>query len=526
MNDSIGKKNVFILVFEIFLIVLGIGGITFAFSKLLNNSSQTLVKASEYNVDYIGDKEIHATNLEPISDSKVGYNTTEGVVRLEFSLKGVSTNKESENLIYDIMINDIDIDCALLNKYTKWNLYKNGNLISTGSLDPKFDGDILGDNMTLTSIQQDLPSYKDDYDNYVLLFWISEACDNLETCERVDQSNIAGSKMSMNVFVALYSGDKQEYKRVPNYDTSCANRPELYDKMVPVTYKNGEWVVANVKNSSDDYLWYDYGNSKWANAVILKDSNNLEVGSVVDKNNILGFYVWIPRYRYKMWNVDTSDSYNALDDGIQIQFEGGLNSTNTEYKNGEYLTHPAFSDDLRGFWVSKYEISMDDDVKFVSGVDIYTNQELNSYKTTISGLSSSYQLEEKIDSHIISNLEWGAILYLSHSKYGVCSGDGCVKLEANFGYTSGSNKWDSTTRNVFGVYDMAGGASEYAVGKYNFGNAMNEVMNNGVAWYGAYSVNSESDYAIRGGCSKGLFYFGDLSMSNCENSTRAVINSK
>ena len=55
---------------------------------------------------------------------------------------------------------------------------------------------------------------------------------------------------------------------------------------------------------------------------------------------------------------------------------------------------------------------------------------------------------------------------------------------------------------------------------------MDEVMDNGVAWYGAYSVGSNKEYAIRGGCDKGLFYYGDLSMSNCDNSTRAVMSSK
>lgn len=520
MNDSISKKNIFVLVFEIFLIILGIGGITFAFSKLLNSSSKTLVKASEYNIDYVGEKAINANSLEPISDSEINYNTTDNVVRLEFSLRGVSTNKESEKLIYDIMLNDIDIDCSLLNKYTKWNLYKNGELISNGNLDPKFDGAVLGDNMVLTNIQQDLPNYKSKYDNYVLLFWISESCDNLESCERIDQSNIVGSKMSMNVFVALYSGSKQKYERVPNYDTSCANRPELYDKMVPVTYSDGNWVVANSNNNSSDHLWYDYGNRQWANAVILKNNNDMKEGSVIPQDDILGMYVWIPRYRYKKW-VNSDSNYNALDNGIDIQFEGGLNSIDSEY-----ITHPAFSDNLKGFWISKYELSMDEEAKFVSGKNAYTGQSLDNYKNVISDLAKKYSLEDKIDSHIVNNLEWGAVLYLSHSKYGVCYGDGCVKIEANNSYISGANKSDSTTRNIYGVYDMAGGSSEYAIGNYSVGNAMNEVINNGIAWYNAYSVNSEYDFAIRGGCENGLFYFGDLSMSHCENGARSAISTK
>ena len=38
----------------------------------------------------------------------------------------------------------------------------------------------------------------------------------------------------------------------------------------------------------------------------------------------------------------------------------------------------------------------------------------------ISNLSSMYNIEDSVDSHVVSNLEWGATLYLSHSKFGLC----------------------------------------------------------------------------------------------------------
>ena len=54
------------------------------------------------------------------------------------------------------MMNEMKVDCTLLNEYTKWNLYKNGKLISSGNLSPEFDGNVLGDTMRLTNIQEDL----------------------------------------------------------------------------------------------------------------------------------------------------------------------------------------------------------------------------------------------------------------------------------------------------------------------------------------------------------------------------------
>ena len=116
---SFKNKNLLVIVFEIIVIILGVGGITFATSKLLNDKTQTEVKAGEYNIDYVGDKEISFKEIEPMDDKLVNIDTKDNVIRIEFSLRGVSTNKD-DKLIYDIMLNEMNIDCSLLNEYTKW----------------------------------------------------------------------------------------------------------------------------------------------------------------------------------------------------------------------------------------------------------------------------------------------------------------------------------------------------------------------------------------------------------------------
>ena len=103
MNSVFKNRNALGVVFEIIVIVLGVTGITLATSKLINDRTQTLLIAGEYNLDYLGDKEVVANELEPISDNLININTKDNVVRLEFSLRGVSTNKDEENLIYDVM---------------------------------------------------------------------------------------------------------------------------------------------------------------------------------------------------------------------------------------------------------------------------------------------------------------------------------------------------------------------------------------------------------------------------------------
>ena len=128
---------------------------------------------------------------------------------------------------------------------------------------------------------------------------------------------------------------------------------------------------------------------------------------------------------------------------------------------------------------------------------------------------------------MINNLEWGATLYLSHSKYGVCAGDGCTGIGTNTTYILGNNRQDTTTRNVYGVYDMAGASGEYVLGKSTTGTATSEVLlSDKNTWYNGMGAVSQRDYIIRGGLDKSLFYFGDMRMDETQNSTRISLVSR
>ena len=530
---SFKGRNMLVLMFEILLIIVAIGGLTFATSRVMRGSS-TIVSFGEYNVDYVGDREIIVSDLEPISDSKINYNTYENVIRLEFSLRGVNTNNE-ENLIYDVMVDEMNIDCSLLNEYTKWNLYKNGDLLSSGNFSPLFDGNVLTDNFRLTDIQQDLPRYDQEYDDYVLIIWISEACEDLSNCELVDQSQIVNSVMDMKVFIGVLGGEKVLYERVPSGNPLCVNKPELYDGMIPVNYLDGEWRIADKTNSKVDSTWYNYSESKWANAVFVNSDkyNDSTVGTIVNQEDILAYYVWIPRFKYKLFNAENNitDSYDAYNKGIDIVFESGVHTTGnakcSEGKcggyNNQYLTHPAFLDNLRGFWVSKYEISNLN--KFIPNTSSLINESLDSYKNRINGLSTSYGIDNSAISHVVTHMEWGATLYLSHSKYGVCVDGSCKSIENNNSYISEANKQDTTTRNVYGVYDMSGSLAEYAVGNTSLGSATVEVrINDNTTWYNGNYLNYNKDYTLRGGVDRGMYSVSDIGMFDV--STRAVLISK
>ena len=280
--------------------------------------------------------------------------------------------------------------------------------------------------------------------------------------------------------------------KLGNLDTSGANSPDLVDGLIPVMYDGSKWVKADSSNSNETYKWYDYDNKLWANSVLVTSTNrstyqNATPGTTILESDILAFYVWIPRYKYKVWNINKvmgTDSYNARTTGIDVAFEFEKESTGTisctySYaapssnagspnetctgNNGDYYTHPAFTfgnDELNGFWVGKFEISSsnpssfgildgggwrtDLTIRILPNVTSWRSNSIYNYFTVIQNMQvdgNEYGLNTlrlNTDSHMLNNYEWGAIAYLANSKYGRCTNGSCAEVEKNaYGETSG-----------------------------------------------------------------------------------------
>ena len=123
----------------------------------------------------------------------------------------------------------------------------------------------------------------------------------------------------------------------------------------------------------------------------------------------------------------------------------------------------------------------------------------------LSASGNIYGLSTDTDSHMIKNSEWGAAAYLSKSQYGLNStdiatntknlNDNTNSVYAATGYNNQNQEWNdirinygksaSTTGNIYGIYDMSGGAWERAAGYVNNGNV-------NVAYYGANLVTGGS----------------------------------
>lgn len=288
--------------------------------------------------------------------------------------------------------------------------------------------------------------------------------------------------------------------KIDVYNSDVPNEPNLVKGMIPITYNEFKkvWEKADYSN------WYDYENKKWANAVMVTDTSrdnymNADAGALVKEEDILTYLVWIPRYRYKLFNTSFKE-INPLE--IEILFESKNYPKSSGTKDGEWLTHPAFTfgdEELTGIWVGKFETTGTSDMPTIKpNLVSLTNQDVASQFETSRKINYVLDSEiAKIDAHVAKNMEWGAINYLSHSRYGTCvdgvcknvrnnnvntssnsngpSITGCASSNANGAMvvsntcnTDSSRPYNdneygvlaSSTSSIYGVYDMAGGSWE------------------------------------------------------------------
>ena len=363
------------------------------------------------------------------------------------------------------------------------------------------------------SISSTNGSIESDETKLVTIIIINNGSEDIEL-------DIGVSSNETNVNDIEYLSGKRLVSGVAGIPTFDGNSPNLdNNNLIPVYYDETDekWKKADSENT--DNSWYSYKNKMWANAVIVEESTkisyqNANINTVINDSDIIAFYVWIPRYKYRVWNINRQASgedgyaYNAFSNGIEIKFEEGIETTgnvtcnyditsiesdsnlsdkcyyyddeittasiNKNYTNAWY-THPAFTFgnlDIEGFWIGKFETSgnISNPLIIPDNLSI-TGQNLSSL-FTISKKFQNY-LSNNIDAHLLTSLEWGAVSYLTHSNYGLCNDNICrdVYINNSSSYYTGrsggapSGSDELTLTNVYGT----GGNNKYnAYAYYNY----------------------------------------------------------
>ena len=299
---------------------------------------------------------------------------------------------------------------------------------------------------------------------------------------------------------------------VTKYRDSVLNGadPVLSEGLIPVVIdENG-----GVKKADLGSEWYNYSNKTWANAVTLLDSTKVYAdGETIPESQIESYFVWIPRYRYKIFNDGNYTGLTAVEKRektIEVVFESNTTNVSRGSGTGQWLTHPAFTSfNTNGMWVGKFETgykganstaAAQSDTNSSGSIVIKPNTYSWRNIRVANAFTASYNYRRSMDSHMMKNTEWGAVAYLQHSAYGSQTSvrinnnsayitGYAAKKEPTCGYTATNeecNKYESTnpgadgtytvnynnnasvvastTGNRSGVYDMSGGAWEYVMG--------------------------------------------------------------
>ena len=326
-----------------------------------------------------------------------------------------------------------------------------------------------------------------------------------------------GGTVSGTTFPVAVINGKNSYQIDQYGNISEQIQPENIEK---------NWIMADITNTNDD--WYAYkdasGNKatvntpKLANGMTAIKYETEEVtgskwANATTKDGSM--WVWIPRYAYKITYKKENDK--STGGTIDIAFLKGTTNTfldssitgdvKTSIKDVTYTTNadgtklqdqwllePAFTfgnEDIEGFWFAKFEASnteglANDDLNLTMQIRPNATSWRNIASTNIFTACLNLTSDAKykiyfnnvgnVDTHMTKNIEWGAVAYLAHSKYGLNGEE--ISLNTNSSYKTGygndgSSLYNtkigtnsSTTKNVYGIYDMSGGAYEYVSACY------------------------------------------------------------
>ena len=322
----------------------------------------------------------------------------------------------------------------------------------------------------------------------------------------------------------------------------------------PVTKSISNGTMELVKFDSSSKTWVQGEEYSYTKGTGSNDNNSSKWANArVNINDIDSYFVWIPRYAYRIIYFDSAESKKAYQEGALTEADAVANGKIIGYSDSRgivdasgkkvdsiasttkimvsrdyFMVHPAFMDgsstgfqngewnaELPGIWVGKYETSgSSTQLKVQPGVKSLASTKIGD----MYDYSKTYSSELK--SHMLKNSEWGAVAYLTESTYGRNGTE--ISQNTDSSYTTGggigtafydTNKLQSSTGNEYGIYDLSGGSNECVAGYYKDGSNLS---------YGASFAKGKSDeystvYDSEGSSSYNKYYkYGDATMETKE----------
>ena len=296
-------------------------------------------------------------------------------------------------------------------------------------------------------------------------------------------------------------------------DQKSGCKVDIDPHMIPVKYTGSEtkpeWrTVAKAEDATHQGDWYDYSQRRWANAITVKKEAlaKYQGKSVkVDDADVLGYWVYVPRYSYKVRDYsDVDEDSHGADNNFEIKFERA-NQPRRSSDSGSAVDHDTYEPDiaskswgwetprgfvfgdrdLNGIWLSKYQISFanntaqslpnqpmlrggtkdtDSLVKSLTVLQSIGKPDPNQPNQPAEGVAlppvkpNAHNLAE-LSSRMPRGSEYATAIYLAYSKYG-------IGLNREHKYTEGKNRgkvqWYSGIQgNNFDLYTYKDGKRIY-----------------------------------------------------------------
>ena len=413
------------------------------------------------------------------------------------------------------------------------------------------------ENQYINVTSQTLPDANADYtilftyDNNTLKLYINgEEVDSQPYSEDI-------TKSKMPIFI----GANPEYSDAKSYSNIDVYQVAIFDRAITEEEANKIKQDIKITDSNGLLKYVDFTNKK---------SENYEPKEVIPEEVIESYFVWIPKYRYQLFNLGNYKGVTELgslpssasvpnnSQEIKIKFgdyntkdgykecETPTTSDNGNCKVGDYMTHPAFKafEGSTGFWIGKFDtgylganstaaaqVNQEETSKIIVKPNVYSWRGINVSNAHL----NSYNYKRELDSHMIKNIEWGAMAYLTNSRFGRCNGVTCEEVRMNnnknyitgysakdeptCGYTGATNEscnrqegtslgvdgintynyfnklslLSSTTKNYSGIYDTAGPAWTKTMG-FSGNPEFNDAQLPDPKYYDIYSNTEDTDY--------------------------------
>ncbi|HJJ08683.1 MAG TPA: hypothetical protein OIM65_05180 [Bacilli bacterium] len=512
------KQNIIMGISFILLIFMVIGVSYAAYKFSAAGTKENVISTGTISMSYSQNSFIDLKHTYPKTDT-YAIATKEDKSSMEFSVSMETSGTKQIN--YALAITNIEEGTTLKSDKVKIYLEKEGKVVNNfetnkGKTIDSFKNKYIEGLIDSYAIYQDILTISNKTHHYTLTSWIDESyilpIKNETTTTK--QTNEETYKFKVKVVGVDTPITIEEKSTVSSLDTSGANAPVLASNMIPVYYDetSGVWKKADKNNKDNNNRWYSYESSgeykgMWANAVTVKDTNrqtylNATPGTTISMNDITTMWVWIPRF-----NAVTPNNYNG---GTKAK----PNAIDVTYAKQNEPAIDAFTfgnKELSGFWYGKFETGhatlasnttknnlgcTNEICNNANGIIIKPNVTSLQYNNLSNFFFASRSMEQtgnsfgfikdEVDTHMSKNNEWGAVAYLTQSIYGRCTDSTtCAAVGINnnkntitgYGAPAGSNdsatngaynttlgKDASTTKNIYGIYDMAGGSYEFVMG--------------------------------------------------------------